>query len=108
MTLSQKDIIHLAHLARISLSEEELVAFEQELPSILQFVAELNSAPTDAVEPMTGGTDLVNVMRDDAIISPLGDPVELRAAFMATDARGSAIVPQVFSSHYNSPDGDLE
>lgn len=65
MTISRKDVEHIARLARIELTEEEKEKFEKDLSGILEFVAKLNEADTSAVEPLTGGTMLENVMRDD-------------------------------------------
>lgn len=63
--ISRKEIEHLARLARIALTETEKAKFEKELPGILDFVAKLNAVDTSNVEPLTGGTELVNVMRED-------------------------------------------
>lgn len=63
--ISRKDVEHIARLARIELTEAEKKKFEKDLSGILEFVAKLNEADTSAVEPLTGGTALENVMRDD-------------------------------------------
>ena len=59
------DINHIAKLARIGLSEEELEKLSGELSAILDFVGKLQKADTAKVEPMAGGTTLFNVVRDD-------------------------------------------
>ena len=64
--ITRQAIQHIAHLARIELTEKEEERFEKELSAILGFVETLNELNTDDVEPMTGGTHLVNVMRKDA------------------------------------------
>lgn len=63
--ITQKDVEHIAHLARIELTDEEKTKFEKELSAVLEFVGKLNAVNTDGVEPMTGGTLLENVMRED-------------------------------------------
>ena len=63
--ISKKDVQHIAHLARIELTSEEEQKFEKELSEILEFVEKLNEVNTSGVEPMTGGTNLENVMRAD-------------------------------------------
>lgn len=63
--ISKKDVEHIARLARIELTEAEKTKFEQELSAILDFVAKLSDVDTSRVEPLTGGTELVNVMRED-------------------------------------------
>ena len=60
----------IARLARIELSEAEKDTFEGELSAILDFVAKLSEVDTANVEPLTGGTDLVNVMREDGMSIP--------------------------------------
>lgn len=61
----RKDVEHIARLGRIELTDEEKEKFEKDLSGILEFVAKLSEADTSAVEPLTGGTALENVMRDD-------------------------------------------
>lgn len=60
--------MHIAHLARIELSEKELSKFQNELSEILNFVEELNQVDTEGVSPMTGGTALKNITRPDAAL----------------------------------------
>ena len=59
------DVKRYAKLANIHLSEEEVRRFEQDLSDILAHVEELKKVGTRGVEPVTGGTDLVNVFRVD-------------------------------------------
>ncbi|MBI2097163.1 MAG: Asp-tRNA(Asn)/Glu-tRNA(Gln) amidotransferase subunit GatC [Candidatus Sungbacteria bacterium] len=97
MSLSRESLEHLADLARIHLAEGELSRFEKELPSLLDFVAALQSVPTDAVIPVTGGTDLTNSLRrDKEVFAPLGDPEDLRTAFSNSDERGYLVVSKIF------------
>ena len=65
MSISEKEVRHIARLARISLSPEEEAHFTAELGAILGFVEQLNGLDTDGVAPVNGGTDLLNVMRED-------------------------------------------
>lgn len=66
MAISRKTVEHIAHLARIHLTEEEKAKHEKELSGILEFVEQLNEVNTDGVLPTTGGTELENAMREDA------------------------------------------
>ncbi len=63
--ITQKDVEHIAALARIELTPEEKNKFEKELSTILEFVEKLNEVDTADVKPMTGGTNLENIMRPD-------------------------------------------
>ncbi len=59
------DIDHIAQLARLGLKEDEKNKLEADLSAILGFIEKLKEVDIDGVEPMTGGTDLSNVLRDD-------------------------------------------
>jgi aspartyl-tRNA(Asn)/glutamyl-tRNA(Gln) amidotransferase subunit C len=64
-SIDKKELEHLAELARMELDpgeEEKLIA---DLGSILEHFKELQGLDTTNVTPMTGGTDLTNVLRDD-------------------------------------------
>jgi aspartyl-tRNA(Asn)/glutamyl-tRNA(Gln) amidotransferase subunit C len=63
------DINHITELARLGLKEEELSKLEKDLSAILDFVEKLKEVDIEGVEPMTGGTDLVNVLRKDEAVS---------------------------------------
>ena len=65
--MNKKDVEHIARLARIQLSPGELVKFEKDLSDALGFVGKLNEVNTDTVEPLSGGIDLTNCMRDDEV-----------------------------------------
>lgn len=67
MPITEKDVLHIANLARIKLCDTELKKFEHELSSILEFVEKLNEANTTGVKPFTGGTVSENVMREDKV-----------------------------------------
>lgn len=64
--ISRKDVQHIARLARIEFTQDEEGKFGEELSAILDFVAKLNEVDTATVEPESGGTELINVMREDA------------------------------------------
>ena len=74
MPIGPKDVEHVALLARIALDEEELARFTRQLGQIVSYVEKLGEIDTSDVEPMTGGTFLRNVMRDDEVRPSL--PVE--------------------------------
>lgn len=66
-TLSRDDILKLAQLARLQLSDAEVVEYTQELSQILQYVEQLSSVDVSALQPTNQVTGLVNVMREDVI-----------------------------------------
>ena len=59
------DIEHLAKLARLDLTPEEKAKFPSELEKILNHFKELEKLDTSGVLPMTGGTELKDVYRED-------------------------------------------
>jgi len=67
MKLSKEEVKHIAHLARLGLTEEELEKYTQQLSSILDYVEQLKEVNTDGVEPTAQVTGLENVLRPDSI-----------------------------------------
>jgi aspartyl-tRNA(Asn)/glutamyl-tRNA(Gln) amidotransferase subunit C len=61
------DVEHIAHLARLRLSEAEKEKFGVQLSSILAYVEKLNELDTSGVEPTSHVLAIGNVMRDDAL-----------------------------------------
>lgn len=61
------EIDHLLKLARIELSSQEKEKIVLDLENILDYVKQLQKLNTDGVEPMTGGTLLKNICREDKI-----------------------------------------
>ena len=59
------DIKYFAKLARIRLTGEEEKRFSKDLGEILEHFKQLQELDTSEVEPMTGGTELRNVFRED-------------------------------------------
>lgn len=67
--LTRNDVLKLARLSRIELSEEEIVEFEAEINEILHYVEQLQSADVSAHEPTTQVTGLTNVTRNDEVVT---------------------------------------
>jgi len=63
--LSRDDVLKLAKLSRLRLSEEEISRFQNELSEILEYVEMLDKADTTGLEPTYQVTGLKNVMRPD-------------------------------------------
>lgn len=75
--LTREDVLKLARLARLSLTDEEVEVFRKELSDVLQYVAKLDSVDVDGLEPTTQVTGLKNVMREDEVIDYGVSPVDL-------------------------------
>lgn len=65
--LTKEDILKLAQLSRLSLTDEEVDAFSGELNAILQYVEQLSSVDVDGLAPTSQVTGLTNVTRPDEI-----------------------------------------
>ncbi|MBI4008746.1 Asp-tRNA(Asn)/Glu-tRNA(Gln) amidotransferase subunit GatC [Candidatus Roizmanbacteria bacterium] len=65
--LKREDILHLAKLANIKLTEEEIVKFQKQLSEVVNYIRLLDSLNTDDVEAVSQLTDLVNVTRVDKV-----------------------------------------
>lgn len=74
------DVKHIAHLARLRLSEEEKEKFGVQLSSILTYVEKLNELDTSGVEPTSHVLAIGNVMREDALRPSLSTDEALRNA----------------------------
>jgi aspartyl-tRNA(Asn)/glutamyl-tRNA(Gln) amidotransferase subunit C len=65
--LTRDDVLKLARLARLELSEAEIEEFRGELSEILQYVEQLQSVDVEGLQPTNQVTGLTNVMREDEI-----------------------------------------
>src|SRR4051794_28758203 len=65
--LTREDILKLAQLARLELTDEEVEEYSQELTEILQYVEQLGSVDIAGLKPTNQVTGLTNVEREDKI-----------------------------------------
>jgi aspartyl-tRNA(Asn)/glutamyl-tRNA(Gln) amidotransferase subunit C len=73
-TLSRSDVEHVAHLARLGLTDEELGRLEGQLIHIVDQYAILADLPTDDIPPTAQTIELANILREDVVRPSL--PVE--------------------------------
>lgn len=66
--LSRDDILKLAALARLDLSDAEVTEYADELTAILQYVDQLQSVDIEGLAPTNQVTGLTNIVRDDEIV----------------------------------------
>ena len=67
MPLTPKEVEHIALLAHLQLSQEELEKFRQQLTSILDYADRLRRVDTDSISPTTTVLPLRSVLREDTI-----------------------------------------
>ncbi|HJM38075.1 MAG: Asp-tRNA(Asn)/Glu-tRNA(Gln) amidotransferase subunit GatC [Acidimicrobiales bacterium] len=63
--ISREEVAHVARLAQLALSEDELDAFTSQLAAVLDHAADLEALNVDDVEPSTHPFPLKNVLRID-------------------------------------------
>ena len=69
--ISEKEVEHVAWLAKIELSEDEKTLFTEQFNSILEYFQVIDEAETDNVPPSFHAVDLVDVLREDIVESSL-------------------------------------
>ena len=70
MSLTKKQVRHIATLARLQLEEDELCDLVDKLSRIVGFVDQLQEASTDEVSPMAHPLDMSKPLRPDEVTEP--------------------------------------
>lgn len=87
-SMKKDDIVHLAGLARIRLSDSELDEYAKELPAILEYVQDVSEVAADEVDQVPELTPRFNVFRQDEVTN---EPDQFTADILAemphTDGR---------------------
>jgi aspartyl-tRNA(Asn)/glutamyl-tRNA(Gln) amidotransferase subunit C len=91
--LSRSDVEHVAHLARLGLSDDELALLEGQLNHILDQYAILARLDTDEIPPTAQTIELENILRDDVARESL--PVEAVLANAAEHDGEFIVVPPI-------------
>ena len=69
--ISTEDVAHVAKLARLALTDEELATFTGQLDAVLGHAADVEALDLDDVPPTSHPYPLVNVLRDDVVVPSL-------------------------------------
>ena len=67
MSITREDVLHLAELSDISLSEEQIEPLIRDLGNIVNYFSQLDELDTEGVEPTYQCFDMQNVWREDEI-----------------------------------------
>lgn len=67
MAISIRDVGHVASLAKLSFTDDELRKLASELNGILDYMEQLNSLDTETVEPLSHVVEPGNVFREDTL-----------------------------------------
>ncbi|MGH6628791.1 MAG: Asp-tRNA(Asn)/Glu-tRNA(Gln) amidotransferase subunit GatC [Burkholderiales bacterium] len=93
MSLSPEQVKSVAKLARLSLREEELPRYAQNLSDILAMIEQLNAVDTQRIEPMAHSQDMSQRLRPDAVTET--DQCEDFQAIAPQTQDGLYLVPKV-------------
>ena len=91
MSLTADDVKKIAHLARLTMSEQDISVYLPQLSNILSLVEQMNQADTAHIEPLANPLDLSQRMRPDVVTE-----INQRDAFQA-------IAPEVEAGLYLFP-----
>jgi aspartyl-tRNA(Asn)/glutamyl-tRNA(Gln) amidotransferase subunit C len=78
--ITRDDVAHVARLARLTLTDDELDTFTGQLAAVLEHVADVEALDVDGVPPTAHPHPLVNVVRPDVVAPSLDRDEVLRAA----------------------------
>ena len=84
MAISRDEVLHVAALARLELSDDEVTRFQEQLSAILEAVSKVSELDLDGVPPTSHPLDLANAWADD----------EPRPCLPVEDALANAPAPE--------------
>ena len=79
MEIKREDILHLADLSEMSLSEDNVVSLEKDLQGIINYISQIGELDTEDVEPTYQVFEMENVWREDEILPQDADREQLLA-----------------------------
>ncbi len=85
--ISTADVAHVARLARLALTDEELEQFTGQLAAVLAHAADVEALDTSGVEPTAHPLPITNVLRDDVVVPGVGREEVLAQAPEAESGR---------------------
>lgn len=65
--LTKEDILHIAKLGNLTLTDKEIEIFKKQLSSVIDYINKLQEVDTKNIEPSSQITGLTDVFRDDKI-----------------------------------------
>ena len=78
--LDAATVRHVAHLARLKISEDEVADYARQLSRILEYIQQLNELNTEEVAPTAHPLAVTSIMRDDVILDSATPDQALRNA----------------------------
>ena len=80
MEISRDEVLHVAKLARLALSEQEIEKFREQLSAILEAVGKVSELDLEGVPATSHPLDLVNVLAEDEPVPSLSREAALANA----------------------------
>jgi aspartyl-tRNA(Asn)/glutamyl-tRNA(Gln) amidotransferase subunit C len=75
--ITRDDVLKLAKLSKLQLSDSEIKRFTNEIGEIMTYVEQLQSVDVSGLQPTDQVTGLVNVMREDEVVDYQAKPKDL-------------------------------
>ena len=94
MAITREDVLHLAKLSNISLSEEQIEPLKKDLDNIVGYISQLDELDTEGVEPMSHVHPVSNRFREDIVTN--GDEREKILKNAPEERDGAFVVPRTF------------
>lgn len=91
--ITNDDVRHVAKLARLKVTDEEVATFTTQLEAILEHASSISALDTEGIEPTSHPLAMVNVFRPDEKRTSLSQDEALSNAPEAQDGRFK--VPQI-------------
>ena len=67
MKLTREEVLHIAKLARLGVSEEDVARFQEQLSNILENFETLQKVNTEGIPPTAQPNPLQNVLKEDSV-----------------------------------------
>ncbi len=96
MKITKDEVLHVAHLARLTVAESMVDQFARQIGRILEYVETLNALDTAGVAPTSHAMDMCNAFREDVLCASI-DRTSALANAPEQDSE-SFIVPKVIES----------
>ena len=89
--IDREQVLHVARLARLELTEDEVVRMSEELSAVLDHIEKIGELELDGVPPTTHVVEVSNALRADVVDASL--PREVAVASAPAVADGGFLVP---------------
>lgn len=93
MKISRAEVEHVAHLARLTLSEDELQTMTSQLDTILRYVNKLEELDTTDIQPTSHAISISNAFREDRVQESLSREEALKNCAKKNDE--AFVVPRI-------------